>query len=142
MAYRCLDPTKVLLTSPTRLRLSCVAIPDVVTFDGNSANPLSLIAHYQQEDLIALGKLVLALACRSLLAVHRDNMQASLELVTRSYSADLRNLILYVYILSFSLTLTLNINSSFYSVTSNMMKTLHDTFLHQFNISLFNLIYL
>ncbi|XP_050574502.1 PAN2-PAN3 deadenylation complex subunit PAN3 isoform X2 [Bombus affinis] len=96
LAYRCLDPTKVLLTSPTRLRLSCVAIPDVVTFDGNSANPLSLIAHYQQEDLIALGKLVLALACRSLLAVHRDNMQASLELVARSYSADLRNLILYL----------------------------------------------
>lgn len=102
MAYRCLDPTKVLLTSQTRLRLSCVAIPDVVTFDGNAANPLSLIAHYQQEDLIALGKLVLALACRSLLSVHRDNMQASLELVARSYSADLRNLILLVYILSFS----------------------------------------
>ncbi|XP_031828373.1 poly(A) specific ribonuclease subunit PAN3 [Nomia melanderi] len=96
LAYRCLDPTKVLLTSRTRLRLSCVAIPDVVTFDGNAANPLSLIPHYQQEDLIALGKLVLALACRSLLAVHRDNMQASLELVARSYSTDLRNLILYL----------------------------------------------
>lgn len=96
LSYRCLDPTKVLLTSRTRLRLSCVAIPDVVTFDGNTANPLSLIPHYQQEDLIALGKLVLALACRSLLAVHRDNMQASLELVARSYSTDLRNLILYL----------------------------------------------
>lgn len=96
LAYRCLDPTKVLLTSRTRLRLSCVAIPDVVTFDGNAANPLSLMPHYQQEDLIALGKLVLALACRSLLAVHRDNMQASLELVARSYSTDLRNLILYL----------------------------------------------
>ncbi|CAL7935559.1 unnamed protein product [Xylocopa violacea] len=96
LAYRCLDPTKVLLTSRTRLRLSCAAIPDVVTFDGNATNPLSLIPHYQQEDLIALGKLVLALACRSLLAVHRDNMQASLELVARSYSTDLRNLILYL----------------------------------------------
>lgn len=96
LAYRCLDPTKVLLTSRTRLRLSCVAIPDVVTFDGTATNPLTLIPHYQQEDLIALGKLVLALACRSLLAVHRDNMQASLELVARSYSTDLRNLILYL----------------------------------------------
>ena len=109
LAYRCLDPTKVLLTSRTRLRLSCVAIPDVVTFDGNTANPLSLIPHYQQEDLIALGKLVLALACRSLLAVHRDNMQASLELVARSYSTDLRNLILFVYILSF-----LHISNTFF----------------------------
>lgn len=96
LAYRCLDPTKVLLTSRTRLRLSCVSIPDVVTFDGNTTNPLTPIPHYQQEDLIALGKLVLALACRSLLAVHRDNMQASLELVSRSYSTDLRNLILYL----------------------------------------------
>ncbi|XP_017887760.1 PAN2-PAN3 deadenylation complex subunit PAN3 [Ceratina calcarata] len=96
LAYRCLDPTKVLLTSRTRLRLSCLAIPDVVTFDGNAASPVTLVPHYQQEDLIALGKLVLALACRSLLAVHRDNMQASLELVSRSYSTDLRNLILYL----------------------------------------------
>ncbi|XP_011300214.1 PAB-dependent poly(A)-specific ribonuclease subunit PAN3 [Fopius arisanus] len=96
VAYRCLDPTKVLLTSRTRLRLSCAAVPDVVTFDGNAANPLSLILHYQQEDLIALGKLVLALACRSLLAVHRDNIQASLELVARTYSTDLRNFILYL----------------------------------------------
>ncbi|KAL6258818.1 hypothetical protein P5V15_010764 [Pogonomyrmex californicus] len=96
LAYRCLDPTKVLLTSRTRLRLSCVAIPDVVTLDGNTANPLTLIPHYQQEDLVALGKLVLALACRSLIAVHRDNMSASIELITRSYSTDLRNLILYL----------------------------------------------
>ncbi|KAK0180806.1 hypothetical protein PV327_003151 [Microctonus hyperodae] len=96
VAYRCLDPTKVLLTSRTRLRLSCAAVPDVVTFDGNATNPLSLILHYQQEDLISLGKLVLALACRSLLAVHRDNMQSSLELVARTYSTDLRNFILYL----------------------------------------------
>ncbi|XP_031782945.1 PAN2-PAN3 deadenylation complex subunit pan3 [Nasonia vitripennis] len=96
LAYRCLDPTKVLMTSRSRLRISCAAVPDVVTFDGSTTNPLSLIPHYQQEDLIALGKLVLALACRSLLAVHRDNMQASLELVARTYSTDLRNLILYL----------------------------------------------
>lgn len=96
LAYRCLDLTKVLLTSQTRLRLSCVAISDVLTFDGNSANSLSLIPHHQQDDLLALGRLVLALASRSLIAVHRDNVQACLELVARSYSADLRNLILYL----------------------------------------------
>ncbi|XP_015509481.2 PAN2-PAN3 deadenylation complex subunit PAN3 isoform X1 [Neodiprion lecontei] len=96
IACRSLDPTKIILSSRSRLRLSCVAIPDVVTFDGTAANPLALMPHYQQEDLLALGKLVLALACRSLLAVHRDNMQASLELVARTYSSDLRNLILYL----------------------------------------------
>ncbi|KAJ8667987.1 hypothetical protein QAD02_009650 [Eretmocerus hayati] len=97
LAFRGLDPTKVLLTSRTRLRLSSAGVPDVVMSDANQApNPLSLIPHYQQEDLIALGKLVLALACRSLLAIHRDNMHASLELVARTYSSDLRNLILYL----------------------------------------------
>jgi len=50
----------------------------------------------QQEDLTALGKVVLALACRSLMAVQRENMQTSLDLVARSYSNDLRNLIMYV----------------------------------------------
>lgn len=96
IACRSLDPTKIILSSRSRLRLSCVSIPDVVTFDSTAANPLALMPHYQQEDLLALGKLVLALACRSLLAVHCDNMQASLELVARTYSSDLRNLILFV----------------------------------------------
>lgn len=47
-----------------------------------------------QEDLTSLGKLVLALACRSLHVVHRDQMQTSLDLVGRHYSSDLNNLIL------------------------------------------------
>lgn len=39
---------------------------DVVLHDSNSAiNPLAVVHHYQQEDLTALGKLVLALACKS-----------------------------------------------------------------------------
>lgn len=39
---------------------------------------------------------MLALACRCLHSVHEDNIQASLARVTRTYSTDLRNLILYV----------------------------------------------
>lgn len=50
----------------------------------------------QQEDLTALGKVILALACRSLMAVQRENMQTSLDLVARTYSNDLRNVIMYV----------------------------------------------
>ncbi|KAF4528785.1 hypothetical protein B566_EDAN017117 [Ephemera danica] len=50
----------------------------------------------QQDDLSALGRLVLALACKSLLGVQRENLQTSMELVTRSYSNDLRNLIVYL----------------------------------------------
>ena len=54
---------------------------------------MTFIFFYQQEDLTALGKLVLALACKSLLAIQRENIQTSLDLVGRTYSADLKNLI-------------------------------------------------
>lgn len=54
------------MLSSVRLRLSCLAVMDVVLHDSNSSlNHLALIHHYQQEDLTALGKLVLALACKS-----------------------------------------------------------------------------
>jgi len=96
LACRCLDPSKVLHTGRLRLRISSTAILDVLTFDSSAANPLALIPHYQQEDLTALGKLVLALACRSLMAVQRENLQTSLDLMSRSYSADLRNLVIYL----------------------------------------------
>uniref|UniRef100_A0A0A9X0K3 PAN2-PAN3 deadenylation complex subunit PAN3 n=3 Tax=Lygus hesperus TaxID=30085 RepID=A0A0A9X0K3_LYGHE len=96
LAARCIDPSKILHTGRLRLRISTPAILDVVTFDGTMSNPLSLIPHYQQEDLTALGKLVLALACRSLIAVQRDNLQTSLELMSRTYSSDLRNLVIYL----------------------------------------------
>ncbi|XP_069692490.1 PAN2-PAN3 deadenylation complex subunit PAN3 isoform X2 [Periplaneta americana] len=96
LACRTLDPTKILLTGRSRLRLSSLAISDVLTFDSTSPNPLQLIPHFQQEDLTALGKVVLALACRSLMAVQRENMQTSLDLVARTYSTDLRNLIMYL----------------------------------------------
>ena len=32
---------------------------DVLTFDPTASNPMAAMAHYQQEDLIALGKIVL-----------------------------------------------------------------------------------
>nr|CAD7442981.1 unnamed protein product [Timema bartmani] len=96
LACRTLDPSKILLAGKSRIRLGCLAIADVLTFDATAPNPLHLIPHYQQDDLTALGKLVLALACRSLIAVQRENVQTSLDLVARSYSTDLRNLIMYL----------------------------------------------
>ncbi len=78
----------------------------------------SAMAHYQQEDLISLGKIVLgnpthgnlsfkdccltcllfptALACNSFMAIQRENLQTSMEIVTSTYSSDLRNLIMYL----------------------------------------------
>lgn len=95
LACRALDPTKIILTGRSRLRLSCLGVTDVITHDNNTSTT-ALVPHYQQEDLSALGKLVLALACKSLIAVQRENIQTSLELVSRTYTPDLRNLILYL----------------------------------------------
>ena len=97
LASRTLDPTKILVTGKSRLMLNCGGILDVLSFDSNPGMSASAaVAHYQQEDLVSLGKVVLALACNSFLAVQRENMQASLELVTSTYSGDLRNLIVYL----------------------------------------------
>uniref|UniRef100_A0A1B6C5K5 PAN2-PAN3 deadenylation complex subunit PAN3 n=2 Tax=Clastoptera arizonana TaxID=38151 RepID=A0A1B6C5K5_9HEMI len=96
LASRSLDPSKVLLSGRSRLRISFVGISDVLMFDSTATNPLALIPHYQQDDLTALGKLLLALACRSLLAVQRENLQTSMDLMSRSYSSDLRHLIMYL----------------------------------------------
>jgi len=115
LALRALDPTKILVTGPKaspRLLLNCGGVFDVLMFDAMQQQPP--VAHYQQEDLIALGKIVLgeprsyishrmqmliiilALACNSFLAIQRENLQTSMEIVTSSYSGDLRNLIMYL----------------------------------------------
>ncbi|EEB18867.1 conserved hypothetical protein [Pediculus humanus corporis] len=96
LACRTLDPSKIIVSSRNRLRISCTGVTDVLTPDTSGTNPLALIPHYQQEDLTALGKLVLALSCKSLLAVQRENIQTSLDLVGRTYSSDLKNLIVYL----------------------------------------------
>ncbi|KAF2884641.1 hypothetical protein ILUMI_21528 [Ignelater luminosus] len=97
LACRSLDPTKIILTVGNRLRLSCLGVMDVIMNDTSTAtNPLALVQHYQQEDLTALGKLVLALACKSTMAVQRENISTALEVVNRIYTTDLRNLIMYL----------------------------------------------
>ncbi|XP_075865643.1 PAN2-PAN3 deadenylation complex subunit PAN3 isoform X6 [Microcebus murinus] len=94
LACRVMDPTKILITGKTRLRVNCVGVFDVLTFDNSqSNNPLALMAQYQQADLISLGKVVLALACNSLAGIQRENLQKAMELVTINYSSDLKNLI-------------------------------------------------
>lgn len=99
LACRTLDPTKILVVNKTRLLLNCGGIFDVITFDpANSptGNNSTAMSHFQQEDLISLGKIVLALSCNSFLAIQRENLQTSMEIVTSTYSSDLRNLIMYL----------------------------------------------
>ena len=62
--------------------------------------------YFQQEDLVFLGKVVLALACNSIMAIQRDSFTNSMELVARNYSADLKNffvsVLVPIYLKSFS----------------------------------------
>ena len=55
---------------------------------------------------MSLGKVVLALACNSIMGIQREHIQQSMELVSRNYTADLKNLILFVSLFYFELNST------------------------------------
>ncbi|XP_046976981.1 PAN2-PAN3 deadenylation complex subunit PAN3 isoform X9 [Vanessa cardui] len=86
LACRSLDATKVVMNG-CRIRIAWGGIADVIH------NSNVDIAQAQQEDMTALGRLALGMACRT---AHCDNLNACMDLVARSYSADLKNLILYL----------------------------------------------
>ncbi|KAM3968803.1 poly(A) specific ribonuclease subunit PAN3 [Aphomia sociella] len=86
LACRALDPTKVVMNG-CRIRVAWCGVADVLHTNAND------VAQAQQEDLTALGRLALALACRN---IHCENLSACMDLVARTYSADLKNLILYL----------------------------------------------
>jgi len=86
LASRVVDASKILVTGKNRYRLGCTGVFDVLRFDDGQN-----VQHFQQEDLMSLGKIVLALACRSSSAV--ENIHKSLQVVTESYSQDLHDFI-------------------------------------------------
>lgn len=131
MACRSLHPSKIILTSgllkdpnyislpqlqqqlrqQPRLRLSACAVVDVLTHEPTSIKEdraKILMAQYQQDDLLALGKLCLALACNSIQAVKHEMWKTSLEQVSNHYSNDLR--VLIVHLLSIHSGSTASIN--------------------------------
>ncbi|KAF7251000.1 PAN2-PAN3 deadenylation complex subunit pan3 [Varanus komodoensis] len=64
LACRVMDPTKILVTGKTRLRVNCVGVFDVLTFDNSQNNPLALMAQYQScSDFIKLIYLFRQLIC-------------------------------------------------------------------------------
>ncbi|XP_054159365.1 PAN2-PAN3 deadenylation complex subunit Pan3-like [Oppia nitens] len=111
LSCRALDPTKIIITSGTsstgsansqeypRLRLNGCAVFDVLGNDSylNTTNPKLITQHFQQEDLLSFGKLCLCLSTNSIAsAANRDTWPSMLELISRSYSADLRSLVYYL----------------------------------------------
>uniref|UniRef100_F6SEU1 Pan3 C-terminal knob domain-containing protein n=1 Tax=Ciona intestinalis TaxID=7719 RepID=F6SEU1_CIOIN len=96
LACRVVDPTKIIITDKSRVRINGVGIFDVLGYDNSHSNPRAHMQQYQQEDMVALGKVVLALACNSVSSIQRDNFPKSIELVVMNYSNDLKNLIMYL----------------------------------------------
>ncbi|GJJ68070.1 PAB-dependent poly(A)-specific ribonuclease subunit 3 [Entomortierella parvispora] len=89
LAARLIDPTKILVTGKNRIRMNCCGIMDMLTFD---AAPN--LAHLQQDDILNLGQLLMTLACKSLTATH--NITKSIDYISRHYSSDLKNMILFL----------------------------------------------
>lgn len=71
LAAKTVDPTKILVCGPGRVRLNCCGLYDVINFDKDENCTL-----FQQQDLRNLGLLVLCLACNSVEAT--KNVEASL----------------------------------------------------------------
>lgn len=83
LAARTLVPSKVLVTSKNRLRLSGCSVLDIVQFETSGPT-----LEQQQADLQDLGSLILDLATRNSAA--HNNPAKALELVSRSYTDRLR----------------------------------------------------
>ncbi|KAI9203946.1 uncharacterized protein BJ171DRAFT_507112 [Polychytrium aggregatum] len=89
LAARVIEPSKILITGKNRIRLNCCGMFDTLTYDGTRSS-----VQHQQEDLLHLGQLIVALCCGALGAVH--NLAQSVEYIGRQYSADVRNVIMYL----------------------------------------------
>ena len=90
LAARCIDASKIILTDKNRIRLSACSILDVVQFDTRRPN-----AELQQEDFIQFGRLLLSLTT-STLPIHLTNMKLSMEQMSRTYSVEMRDTILWL----------------------------------------------
>jgi len=72
-----------------RIWLSGVGIADILDGSINGT-----VHQYIQNDLQDFGRLILMLACNSIVGAQKEHLQTSLDIVQRSYSHDLKNLIL------------------------------------------------
>ncbi|CAF3098539.1 unnamed protein product, partial [Rotaria sp. Silwood2] len=72
------------------LWLSGVGIADILDGSINTS-----VQQHIQNDLQDFGRLILMLACNSIVGAQKEHLQTSLEIVQRSYSHDLKNLILH-----------------------------------------------
>jgi len=85
LAARCIEPSKVLRTAQHRIRLNGCAVFDVLGFQPQA--PADALLMQQRDDLAAVGRLLLCVACNNVAA--GQTAEASLGTMRRSYSAEL-----------------------------------------------------
>jgi PAB-dependent poly(A)-specific ribonuclease subunit 3 len=86
LAARLIIPSKVLLTSKNRIRLNACGIMDIAQFE--NARPMGEL---QADDFVQLGRLILSIANNNPTA--HMQMQKSMDYITRSYTARLKECI-------------------------------------------------
>ncbi|KAJ4464815.1 hypothetical protein C8R41DRAFT_859292 [Lentinula lateritia] len=91
LAVRTIDATKILLTGKNRVRIGSCAVWDVLTYDQH----LDMVA-LQHDDLQQFGRLIFALCCNNLQATTNGNFQKSLEIISKTYSHDVKNIALFL----------------------------------------------
>lgn len=89
LAVRCMDPSKVILTDKSRIRLNACAILDVVHYDAQ--RPL---AELQQEDFLHFGRLILSIGTNNLSP--NQAIKTALDQFGRTYSAELKDTVTWL----------------------------------------------
>ncbi|CAF0834219.1 unnamed protein product [Rotaria sp. Silwood1] len=97
LACRCLNLSRILVDGDSkggrgksRVWLSGVGIADIL--DGTING---IVHQHILNDLQDFGRLILMLACNSIVGAQKEHLQTSLDIVQRNYSHDLKNLILH-----------------------------------------------
>ncbi|RDW80233.1 hypothetical protein BP6252_04871 [Coleophoma cylindrospora] len=83
LAVRCMEPSKVLITSKNRLRLNACSVLDVVQHDAQRALP-----DLQQEDFFLFGRLIVYIGTNQL-GQHLQALKPLVEQMARTYTKEL-----------------------------------------------------
>jgi PAB-dependent poly(A)-specific ribonuclease subunit 3 len=90
LAARCIDVSKITLTDKNRIRLTACSILDVVHFDNRRS-----LQELQHDDFVQFGRTILCLITNTLPA-HLTNLKTSVEQMSRTYSAELRDTVMWL----------------------------------------------
>ncbi|KAJ3894491.1 hypothetical protein GG344DRAFT_86557 [Lentinula edodes] len=120
LAVRTIDATKILLTGKNRVRIGSCAVWDVLTYDQH----LDMVA-LQHDDLQQFGRLIFALCCNNPQATTNGNFQKSLEIISKTYSHDVKNIALFLISKNHPHK---NISTVFEMISGRLLTELDDAF--------------